>query len=358
VVGRVFVRGADLWDGHVVQQATDHEAAAGPIGLRVTRTYTSAGRGAAGLVGAGWSFSWQLTLTRHADWLFVVRLSDGNSLAFRRRKDGTFEPPPGYHSRLVGNPDGSFDFYDLAGYRYRFERPLDPRDPSGKLRLEAIVSPQAGRALLRYDARGRLARVSEETAEGRELWRLAFGYTRAGGFERLAWVRDRRGRMEVRYGYDAFGNLVSVDREGPKGRAPSWRYAYTVDDPRDRHQIVSAEGPDGKASYVYYSDSDAFEGEGPRELGLQLFGKGEYVREAAYAGAGRVETTRYAYDYSEWKDGVFRTRVSSAEGVTLYVLDARGRLVEMRDEPSPAKAPPSKEQRPALAQARLLAERR
>src|SRR5262249_21058464 len=30
VVGRVFVRGVDLWDGHVVEQATDIEGAGGP----------------------------------------------------------------------------------------------------------------------------------------------------------------------------------------------------------------------------------------------------------------------------------------------------------------------------------------
>jgi YD repeat-containing protein len=239
VVGRTFVRGVDLLDGHVVNQATDYETGKGPIGLRVTRTYTSAGRGAAGLVGAGWSFSWQLTLTRHAD-LFLVRLSDGNGLVFRRRKDGTFEPPSGYHLRLVSNPDGSLDFYDLAGYRYRFERPLDPREPLGKLRLEVIVSPEAGRALLRYDASGRLARVSEETPEGREVWHLDFGYTRAGGFERLAWARDRNGRVSVRYAYDSFGNLVGVTRRGPKGEAVLFR--------RDHIQALEAWRADRQAN--------------------------------------------------------------------------------------------------------------
>lgn len=338
VVGRVFVRWTDLWDGHAVHQATDYEGGTDPISLRVVRTYTSAGRGSAGLVGAGWSFNWQLTLTPHAGCgLYVVRVADGTSLAFRRREDGTFEPPPGYNSRLISNPDGSFDFYNLAGYRYRFERPADARDFRGKLRLQSIVAPDGGLALVRYDVSGRLVEARAESTEKREVWFLDFGYTSAGGFERLAWVRDRKDGVEVRYGYDAFGNLVSVERKGPPGQAASWRYAYSVDDARDRHQLVEAEDPEGKTSFAYYRDADAFEGEGPRALGLQLFGKGEYVREAGYAkGGGPVETTRYAYDYSGWKDGVFRTRVNSSEGSMLYVLDARGRMVEMREELSSA----------------------
>ena len=82
-VGRTFVSGVDLLDGHVVHQVTDLKLEGRHLGLEVTRTYSSAGRSSAGMAGAGWRVNQESALTPLPECgLAVVRTSDGGSQTF------------------------------------------------------------------------------------------------------------------------------------------------------------------------------------------------------------------------------------------------------------------------------------
>ncbi len=56
-VGHTFVKGVDILDGHVVQQATDIKIPGRNLGLEVSRTYSSASKSTDDAMGAGWAFN-------------------------------------------------------------------------------------------------------------------------------------------------------------------------------------------------------------------------------------------------------------------------------------------------------------
>jgi hypothetical protein len=184
----------------VVVQADDHDALAGESALPITRTYTSAGGGASGVLGAGWSFGWDKTLTaRLPCGRDVVHLGDGGGLAFSRELDGRLSPPAGYHSRLIENPDGTYDYFDLGNSRYRFAGTGEARRRRERLPLRSVTEPSGAEVVLRHDGEGRLVRVEEKRRGGA---RLELTYTRAGGFDRIAAIRDTLRRATVRHAYD------------------------------------------------------------------------------------------------------------------------------------------------------------
>jgi hypothetical protein len=72
-VGHTFVKGVDLLDGHLVRQGTDLKVPGRHLGLEMTRTYSSAGRGPKGVMGAGWAWNWETSLAPSGDCgLFTV----------------------------------------------------------------------------------------------------------------------------------------------------------------------------------------------------------------------------------------------------------------------------------------------
>lgn len=168
-VGRTLVSGVDLFDGHVVTVANDHDDLAGEAALPITRTYTSAGWGTSGVLGAGWSFGWDKTLTaRLPCGRDVVHLGDGGGLAFRRELDGRLSAPEGYRSRLIENPDGTYDYFDLGNSRYRFTSSGDARRRRERLRLRSVTEPSGAEVVMRHDGEGRLVRVERRSAAARD----------------------------------------------------------------------------------------------------------------------------------------------------------------------------------------------
>jgi YD repeat-containing protein len=336
-VGRTLVSGVDLFDGHVVAVANDHDELAGESALPITRTYTSAGWGTSGLLGAGWSFGWDKTLTaRLPCGRDVVHLGDGGGLAFRRELDGRLSPPEGYRSRLIENPDGTYDYFDLGNSRYRFAGAGDARRRRERLRLRSVTEPSGAEVVLRHDSDGRLVRVEEKRRGGA---RLELTYTRAGGFDRVAAIRDTLRRATVRYEYDPLGNLTQVTRTSAAGTQVLARYTYSVDDARDPHQLLSAETPTDTMRYTYYREGDRFAGEGTRAVGLPRLGLGASARAVTRETEQGDDSTLFGYDDSSWSEGTVRSWVASSSNdsawqVTLYVLDQAGRVVEVKEHAS------------------------
>jgi RHS repeat-associated protein len=350
-VGRTFVKGVDLLDGHVVRQATDLKALGRHLGLEVTRTYSSSGESPQGLMGAGWSFSYEPGLILSSCGLVAVRTADGSSQVFRSPDNGaTYQPQPGYHTKLDRNNDGSFDFYDKAHVRHHFEAGL-----ASRRRLLEVREPHGDRLLLTYHPTNveRLLEVAEvprgETVPVRRLKivytddpdRPAGARSQPGGFLRVASVSIPELRLEASYSYDAFGNLVRVTRRGLNLEAAGGRdaepteerYEYTTGNPRDRHQLVAAVDANGhRTEYVPFQAQDPFPGEADGLLVVQ--DKEEYVRIVReYPSPNAPIETSFVYDAHEALTKLrWQTTVTDARGQqTLYVLNPNGSPVEIRE---------------------------
>src|SRR5262249_52526628 len=84
-VGHTFVKGVDVLDGHVSQQATDIKVQGRNLGLEVTRTYSSASKSIDDVMGAGWSFNGESRLLLNgACQSATVIPADGSSQTFTK----------------------------------------------------------------------------------------------------------------------------------------------------------------------------------------------------------------------------------------------------------------------------------
>lgn len=332
LVGRTFVSGVDLLSGHLVLQATDLKLEGRHLALELTRTYSSAGRSAAGLAGAGWRLNYESALTPLPECgLALVRTADGGPQAFLAAADGSgFRPQRGYHTRLRRNADGSFDFFDKAAVQHHFAGRA--AGSAASLRLVWIEEPHGDRIALEYDAGGRLRRVSESHPRLGPVRTLLFSYASAGGMERVSAARAWGLGTGVDYRYDAFGNLVQAERSDREDAAASDTYEYSTSDTRDPHQLVAAApSGEGRTRYSYgpapapFSPQPAQQEDAadPREL----------VREVSPPGQA---PTRFRFDRSRAASAVFRTEVRADDGPpTRYLLNPDGNPLEI-DEPQGA----------------------
>ncbi len=334
-VGHTFVKGVDLFDGHVVQQATDLRARGRHLGLEVTRTYSSAGRETEGLLGAGWSFNYE-SYVLAASCAVVVRTADGGSQVFTPLGGDQYRPQKGYHTKLVKNAgDGSFDFTDKAGVVHHFREPQDPAKPFGPRRLDWIRDPHSDELRFRYDGENRLEQVAEWHPERGETRRLAIAYLpekdRKQGFDRIRSLEIQPHGITATYGYDAFGNLTSASTS----TGLDWTYSYTATlEAADRHQLLSVMDPNGaRTEYEYFGENDAFPGEtsgGMPPLGKREFAK--LVREFADKALAQPVPTQYSYDYTDWQSSRYRATVRDANGhETVYTLNGNGSPLEIAE---------------------------
>ena len=323
-VGRTFVKGVDLLDGHAVRSHADVEIPGRHLGLTVQRTYSSAGADRAGLLGAGWAFSYESRLLV-TECGVIVQTAEGGSQLFRSTDAGdTFVPQKGYHTQLRKNVDLSFDFFDKAGNRHHFAAPADGLTPEGDRHLLHIEEPHGDRVVLEYDLSPRLVRVSEVHPEfAQPVRQLALHYVRKGGFDRIARIQAVGLGIEVQYSYDEWGNLKEVRRNGP----PLWRerYQYSSVNVKDRHQLLDViDANDHVTRYEYYGDSDVFPGQAGAPFQVN---SGEYVRRVVESpGAGTaLVTTGFSYDFTDVLSLRWQTTVRDARGVdTRYVLNGNG----------------------------------
>jgi YD repeat-containing protein len=332
-VGRTFVSGVDLLEGHLVHQATDLKLEGRHLQLEVTRTYSSAGRSSAGMAGAGWRVNQESALTPVPDCgLAVVRTADGGSQTFLGNPGlapQAFRPERGYHTQLRRNADGSFDFFDKASVRHHFGRRA--AGTAATLRLEWIEEPHGDRIALEYDASGRLSRVSEWHPRLGPVRTLVFRHARVGAGERLASVEAWGLGLRVDYRHDTHGNLVHAERTDRAAGQSADRYEYADSDARDPHQLTAATRfGEARTTYEYGPASGSPAGRDP----VDALDPRELARVVHDASAAGPYTFRY--DRSRAGEGVFRVEVDAGkEGVTRYVLNADGNPLEI-DAPAAA----------------------
>src|SRR5262249_47198164 len=168
-IGHTMIHGVDLWDGHLTQSTQDVLVPGRGLSLDFTRYYSSTGSSGAGPLGAGWTHSYNIRLTRDpADGTFTIKGGDGTTFdtdsahtdAARAGEFGVpagalfYHPQLGYHSTLV-QPDPNngtqLDYYSKDHTRYHFV--VDPSDSSGKTyRLVFIEDPNGNTINLIYEA--------------------------------------------------------------------------------------------------------------------------------------------------------------------------------------------------------------
>ena len=325
-VGHTFAKGVDLLDGHLVVSATDVRIP-GRLPLEITRTYGSLGSSEEGAMGAGWSFNYMSTLIITGCG-YTIRGGDGTGQRFIKNGN-EFIPQKGYHTTLVENPDGSYDFYTKGRVRYHYMDDLVlENNPlyGGALSLDYIEDTNGNRINVGYDNERKITEVREVFADETEGRSLGFQYNTVLGEPRVVRITGPMG-LEIIYTYDALANLVSVTRaERIQG------YEYSVTSTLDRHNLTAYTDPNqNRTEYEYYTEADEFPGETPDPLSV---GKYEWIKEVREA-AGEPEqaTTSFIYDLTEiTTTGRFITHVTDPRSnTTIYRLNQNGSPLEIEE---------------------------
>ncbi|HXK59405.1 MAG TPA: Ig-like domain-containing protein [Acidobacteriota bacterium] len=280
VPNHTIVGGIDLATGHLGLTYTDVMIKGRGLSLEFTRSYNQGAANVFSPLGYGWHHNYQMLLVhnRHLG-LYTIIGGDAQGETFPEAPHVMRSLSP-FHTTLVRNDDGSFDYYNKAHIKHHFPGALE-RDSYSYYRqsymgnLDYVADGYDNRIDLRYDTLGRLVQVID--ASGRAL---NFEYEEAlapfvgvvlpflAGHSsstcvadgRLPVIRDhfatsasgkawriRRitgpGGLEIEYRYDEDGNLESVRRLGTAVSIPGgeegqpgveseasedyvWSYAY------------------------------------------------------------------------------------------------------------------------------------
>ncbi len=334
-VGRTFVKGVDLFDGHLAMSSTDVRIPGRGPDLEIVRSYGSGGSSADGPLGAGWTLNYFSTLVI-TDCFWMVRGGDGTGQRFTRVGD-EFIPQKGYHTTLRENEDGTFDFFTKGRIRYHYnDIPLFDGDRTfaGRPTLEFIEDPDGNRLEIIYDGERNITEVKEVFAdpsgEIQEERSLTFEYATVFGERRVSTINGPLD-LRIEYQYDTYGNLVKATRAAAEPRIEE--YGYTVDDSRDRHNMVSYTDPNQNVTeYEYYDDEDEFPGESDSVTVTKKYEWVKSVRELVEE-PDDYATTGFVYDRTRvLSDNEFIARVTDArENITIYTLNSNGSPVEIEE---------------------------
>ncbi len=334
-VGHTFVKGIDVADGHLALMRQDLAVKGLGPSLEFTRTYSSAGTDASGPMGAGWSHIYDAHLVFDSCGRATLIGGEGSGIRFSNPRpdpdDPTmllYAPQVGYHGRLRGRDGIAFEFGAKNGWRHRYE--LAPETGAEReYRLASIEDTFGNRLALGYDAQPPYLLRRVRDASGRTL---EFEYDRFGAVpeDRIVALAGPMG-LAVEFDYDEHGNLIRAARD-----VRVEAYAYSVQDARDRHNLVRVTDPNGGiAEYAYFGAQDAVAGiPAPydwRTHAQALPPAHELVRAVNEgAGAAEEETTSFAYDFSDPARGVVTTLLDAWNVETVYTLNPRGGEREKR----------------------------
>jgi YD repeat-containing protein len=216
--------------GNLYFTALDISFKARGFNIEIVRAYNSHRKGISTGFGYGWTFNYHVYLVENAVGVSLVE-GDGSVHNFTSVGGGRYSPPPGVHSRLIKNVDGSFTLWVKDGSRYNF-------DSWG--RLMNIVDKNDNHLSFTYTD-GKLTRVEDDSGLA-----LILNYDPDG---RISSVVDPLNR-QIRYGYDADGNLKNVT----DAMGYSILYFYFSD-----HKIKAIVDPLGRVrtfSYITQDDVD------------------------------------------------------------------------------------------------------
>ena len=257
-----------LFSGQLLLEATDLEVPGRGLHFRLGRTYLHS-TGYRGPLGYGWDHSWNLWLRETQEVepggrvLNVVYRSTGRvrSDRFVHTADaGDMHDPPTALDSLsdaaFAGPAGTFDtlIKDGGTYRCVLATGVVVEYRADTLQADKIVNLNGNEVQLRYDVEHRLIEVEDPVGK-----RFVFVNDDLG---RLVEVVDEQGDRRVRYSYDDFGDLVSVNLVGADGAILETDYAYMNPDegPDLQHNLVSVQNQAGALSLQVEYGADAADG--------------------------------------------------------------------------------------------------
>ena len=282
-LGSVF-----LHTGELTQHVVDLAIPGRGFDWRLERRYRS-GMAYDGPLGHGWDFNYnqRLAVQVNGDVLRVDGMGRVDRYVFA---DGSYLSPSGFYTRLVRNPDGSFDERDRHGMvdSYSVTNGL------GLARLARIRDRNGNQMTFDYNALGQLTNVVDTLGRS-----IAYGYDGNG---RLTKVTDFTGRM-VQFSHDADGNLSSVTspavtgtpngNDFPLGKTTRYTYSSGFGDARFNHNLLTVTAPNevavsGPPRLVAEYDTNPASTNADRVVSL-------FVGGTNATGVGAGGTLRYAY---------------------------------------------------------------
>jgi RHS repeat-associated protein len=209
--------------GNYVFQRTDLLFPSRGLPVMFIRTY-NAQDASTGPLGHGWTHSYHIRLTEHADGTVVIKQGDGHEEFYEPTEGGRYQSRfGGVFNTLVKNLDATFTLTSRDQTHYQFS-------PSGQ--LIHIIDRNGNMLSLSYDADGHLITITDPVGR-----RVRLDYDPGG---RIAFITDPLGRV-VRYSYDAAGNLAA-DTD-PNGGVMQYHYdtAHRLTQIIDRRGILLVE---------------------------------------------------------------------------------------------------------------------
>jgi len=307
---------------------TDAQVPGLGVPLDFTRTYSSQDATHAGMLGYGWTNSYETRLTFDALGNASVAQQNGAVVSFKA-KASSYEPLPGVLGTLMRNGDGTFTFSrNFTNEHFVF---------NGAGQLVSEIDRHGYKTVLTYDGAGNLTQVTDQAKRT-----LTLAYT-AG---RLTSLTDPLGHTTT-YVYDGAGNLSTTT--DPLGR--TWHFAYD-----GAHRLVSMADPKtgvttntfdssgrvtkqvdaaGRTLTIAYSGDTASPSGGTTTVtdarGLQtqyVYKMEQLAALTAALGTGEAATTTYQYDTAT--NGP--VKVTDAIGkTTTNGFDSRGDLLSTTD---------------------------
>ena len=158
--------------------------------IEIIRSYNSHNSVFSSGFGFGWTFNYNRYLIDKSDYVILVD-GDGSFYNFTHDGGGIYSSPSGIHSRLNRNPDTTYTLWSNNGGKYNFNSEgilLNTTDKNGNS-LNLIYYGE------------KLVNITDDSG----LW-INFSYNIE---DRIEKCRCSLGRT-ITYGYDEWGNLVSV----------------------------------------------------------------------------------------------------------------------------------------------------
>lgn len=333
----------DLFTGTLTLREVDLEIPAGPLPLRLVRSYRS-GRPYFG----AWGFNWDHNYNQ-----YIRELVDGSVAHWTGRhhenvygwRGGAFVSPRGVFERLVrlAEPGSPYELSTAGGTTRRFERPFGWTDPE-RIPLVKIGDRHGNDLVLRYDDHDRLARVEDDAGRF-----LVFAYGACGFLVELRDHADRR----VVYEIDGYDHLTAVAVPSTSGSPNGTRYCYEYDNRADhpacRHNVIRVVDGGGR-TFAQHAYGDAADGWSFNRVVRQMYGDYPYEFEyqqiqhvpadPAYVDAPALQVVvrppdgslhTYTFNYrGDLLDHRFRLLADGSLRVVAsqWTYDAAGNLVE------------------------------
>jgi len=259
-IGHTFVKGVDIFDGHLVMSSTDLSIPGQGPQLQFSRTYSSKSSLEIGLMGVGWSSNYNSVVTRNPCGVYTVFGADNSGIKFFDRGGDRLEPGRGYHGTLDVDPaEGFIDYYTTSGVQYHYEnRNLVSGPPIWDLAF--IKDPNGRNIRMIYDTEDpdepRLSTVEDSFGRSLEYVYEYKTFAEIGESAEVLTMVTGPLEMSIEFTYDDFGRLITAEREDIRSES----YTYTENDPEVssvlHSKLDSYTNPNGYTTSYTYDENE------------------------------------------------------------------------------------------------------